>query len=338
MSQPIRLAILGAGATGKAHASGAKEAGGFKLAAVADLIPARLTALASQFSIPQSVADAEKVVIDPNVDAVCICLPTHLHAPVSIAALKAGKHVLIENPPASSLKDTKAIAKAAEKYGKVVLYSAVRRFGAAEQSAKQAIDKAYAGKIYHARATWLRTRGVPRGTGWYDQPEKSGGGAVVDLALPIIDLLLHLLGDAKPQSVYAVSHNRLEKLAVEEAGALLMKFTDGTSAEITCSWALNQPPGQSGTTFRLAGETGAIDLYTPQGPTLYRGFDAKGQSKATPMKQPRVAGHAALLRHFKDCIQSKAAPIVGPAQGVQLMEIAEAIYKSIASGKSVEIR
>jgi predicted dehydrogenase len=272
------------------------------------------------------------------IDAFCICLPTHLHAETAAAALKAGKHVIIETPAASSSKDARTIAKAAEKSGKVLLYSAVRRFGAAEQSARQAIEKGYVGKIYHARATWLRTRGVPRGTGWYDDRAKSGGGAIIDLALPMLDLVMHLIGDAKPQSVYALGHSKLAQLPVEEAGSILMKLQDGTSVEIACSWAINQPPGQSGTTCRLAGEAGAVDVYTPHGPTLYRAFDAKGQAKATPMKQPKLAGHAALLRHFKDCIAGKAAPIAGASQGVLLMEIADAIYKSIASGKSVELK
>ncbi len=336
MSQGIRLAIVGAGATGKAHAAGAQQAGGYKLVAVADLIPDRLAALADAFKIPVATPEAEKVVLDPTIDAVCICLPTHLHAPVAISALKSGKHVVLEMPPAPSSKDAKAIAKAAEKAGRVVMYSCVRRFGAAEQSAKQAIDKGYAGRIYHARATWLRTRGVPRGTGWYADRAQSGGGVIVDLGLPMIDLLMHLMS-AKPRSVFSVAHSALAKLPVEEAASVLIKFDNGASAELSVSWALNQPESQAGTVCRLSGDAGAVDVYTPQGPVMYRGFDEKGQSKSTPMKQPKVTGHVALMRHFKECIAGKATAPVGALDGVALMEIAEAIYKSIESGKAVEV-
>ncbi len=336
MSQGIRLAVVGAGATGKAHAAGAQQAGGFKLVAAADLIPDRLKGLADAFKISQAIPEAEKLVLDPNIDAVCICLPTHLHSAVAISALKSGKHVILEMPPAPSSKEAKLIAKAAEKAGKVIMYSSVRRFGAAEQSAKQAIDKGYAGRIYHARATWLRTRGVPRGTGWYADRAQSGGGAVVDLGLPMIDLLSHLIG-AKPKSVFAAGHSSLAGLPVEEAASALMKFDNGASAELSVSWALNQPESQAGTVCRLSGDAGAVDVYTPQGPVMYRGFDDKGKSKSTPMKQPKVAGHAALMRHFKECIAGKATPPVGALEGVSLMEVAEAIYKSIETGKAVEV-
>lgn len=338
MSQPIRLAILGAGATGRAHAAGAAEAGGFKLVGAADLIPERLSALATPFKIPTTIPEAEKLAIDPNIDAVCVCLPTHLHAPVAVAALKAGKHVLIDLPPAPSSKDARLIAKAAAKAQKTVLYSAVRRFGAAEQSARQAIEKGYAGAIQQARATWLRTRGVPKGTGWYTTPEQSGGGALIDLGTHLVDLLAHLMAPGKIVSVYAIAHKSLHQLRVEESATVLMKLDTGASAEVSVAWAINQPPSQAGTVCRLSGDAGAIDVYTPQGPVLHRAFDEKGTPKSTPMKQPKLAGHGALMRHFKECIQGKATLLVGAEQGVELMSLIEAIYKSIETGKSVEIR
>lgn len=337
MSQAVRLGIIGAGASGRAHATGAQAAGGYKLIGAADLIPDRLKAMGEPpLKIATLVEQAERLATDPTMDAVCICLPTHLHAPVALAALKTKKHVLIELPPGPNSKDAKAIAKAAEKAGRVVLYSSVRRFGAAEQSARQAIEKGYAGKLYHARATFLRTRGVPRGTGWYQDATKSGGGAIVDLATPLVDLLIHFFHPAKPRHGYAVAHATLTKLPVEESASILLRFDDGSSAEIACAWAMNQPPSQAGATLRLFGDAGAIDVYTPRGPILHRGFDDRGQSKASPMKQPKLAGHAAMMRHFRDCIINGAQPLVGPQEGVELMQTIEAIYKSVTTGKAVE--
>lgn len=336
MAQSIRLAVAGVGASGRAHAQAA-AAGGFKLTAVADRIPDRLAAIAGPLNVSVAVDDAEKLIADPNVDAICVCLPTHLHLPIATAALKAGKHVMIELPPAPTAKDAKALAKAAEKAGRVLMYAAVRRFGGAEQSAKQAIEKGHVGPVYHARLTALRTRGVPQGTGWYHEPAQSGGGAVIDLALPLIDLLTHLVGPAKPVSVFALAHYKLAGLPVEESASILMKFDTRASAEISVAWAMNQPPIQAGTVCRLAGESGAVDVYTPQGPTVYRSFDAKGQSKATALKQPKVVGHAAMLRHFRAAIAGEAAASPGPAEGVALMTLAEAIYKSVATGRAVEV-
>ncbi|HEX8323768.1 MAG TPA: Gfo/Idh/MocA family oxidoreductase [Tepidisphaeraceae bacterium] len=336
MAQPIRLAVAGIGASGRAHAQAA-AAGGFKLVGVADPIPDRLATVAGPLNVPLAADDVEQLISDPSVDALCICLPTHLHLPVATAALKAGKHVMIELPPTPTARDAKALARAADKAGRVLLYSAVRRFGGAEQSARQAIEKGHVGPVYHARLTALRTRGVPQGTGWYHDPQKTGGGAVVDLALPLIDLLLYLIAPAVPKTVFAVAHYKLTGLSVEESASLLIKFDNNASAEISCAWAMNQPPSQAGTICRLAGEHGAVDVYTPQGPIVYRAFDAKGQAKATLLKQPKTVGHPALLRHFRSAILGETPPAPGPAEGVALMTLAEAIYKSVATGRAVEV-
>src|SRR5258708_244601 len=78
--------------------------------------------------------------------------------------------------------EVKKLAAAAAKSGKVLLYAAQRRFGGAEQAAVQALAKGYAGDVYHARASWMRTRGVTSGTGgWFTDKSRSGGGAMIDL-------------------------------------------------------------------------------------------------------------------------------------------------------------
>lgn len=333
MSKALRLGILGAGAPGKAVAAAAGAAG-WKLAVVADAIPERRANLTRGTDAVEE-ADALRAACDPTLDAVAICLPTHLHAPAALAALKAGKHVLIELPPAPGVKDARAIAKAAEKAGKVCLYSVVRRFGAAEQSARQAIDKGYTGAIYHARAAWLRTRGVPRGTGWYADPALAGGGALIDLGLPLCDLVLSLAGGAGVRSVFATGHGNTSGIDVEEAGTIVLKLDTGATVELSVSWALNQPPSQAGMTCRIACEQAAIDLYTPSGPMLYRQFDDSGRAKAVTLKQPQTVGHVALLRHFKNCVLGKEQPVSGPADGVRMMTLMEGVYKSLYSGKTV---
>src|SRR5882762_2310683 len=104
MAEAIRIGIIGGGWPGKAHAKGYQSAGGFKLAAVADLVPARRAQMMEEFRIDREYAEAGELIAEADIDAVSICLPNSLHAPVSIAALKAGKHIICEKPPALSLK------------------------------------------------------------------------------------------------------------------------------------------------------------------------------------------------------------------------------------------
>ena len=345
MAQATRVGIAGAGWPGAKHAEGYKAAGGFTVAAVADLIPSRRKALVQQFPGAIELADAHALVEDKTIDVVSICLPNHLHAPVALAALKAGKHVTCETPPTLSASEARKLDAAAAKAGKALLYAAQRRFGGAEQAASQAIEKGYVGDVYHARASWMRTRGVPTGTGWFTDRAKSGGGAMIDLGVQMLDLAWSLLGQPRPLSVYAVLHERLKDAApigrisnVEEAGFALIRFDGGKSLELSASWAINQPPRQQGTACRVYGHKGAVEVYTPQGPLLYRGFGPRGEAKETPLKLPKVVHYAAMMRHLRRCIQAGEKPLVGPAEGATLMAMIDAIYKSAETGRSVEVK
>jgi predicted dehydrogenase len=338
MSSSTRVGIIGGGWPGAAHARGYRAAGGFSVVAVADLIPARRQKLIAELGPVREYVDAMELIADEAIDAVSICLPTHLHLPVAKAALRAGKHVVLETPPGLSAKEAGQIAGAAAKAGKVLLHGFQRRFGPAELAAKQAIDKGYAGEPYHARATWMRTRGIPSGTGWYTDRSKSGGGALLDLGSHMLDIGWHLLGEPEPVSVFAVTHQRLGSAAgVEDAAFALLRFEGGKSLELGTSWAINQAPSQNGTSCRVYGTKGGIEVYTPAGAVLYRQFGEKGEAKETPLKQPRVAGHAALLRHFRDCILGRAQASVGGAKGVAIMRMIEGMYKSEETGKSVAL-
>ena len=344
MSQSTKVGIIGGGWPGQAHARGYLEAGGFAVVAVADLIPDRRAKLAGDSVKAKQYADAKELLADPEVEAVSICLPTHLHVPIALAAFKSKKHVMLETPPGVSVKESKQLAAAAVKSGKVLSYGFQRRFGGAELAAKQAIEKEYAGEVVHARATWMRTRGIPIGTGWYTDRAQSGGGALMDLGSHMLDIGWHLLGQPKPVSVFAVTRQGFKDLSpnpelftVEDSAFALVKFEGGKSLELAVSWAINQAPVQNGTTCRVYGTTGAVEVYTPNGPVLYRGFGSKGDAKATPLKQPKVAGHAAMLRQFRECILGKATPGMGAAEGILLMQMIEALYRSAEMGKSTGV-
>jgi predicted dehydrogenase len=345
MAETVRVGIMGGGWPGQAHAKGYDASGGFKIVAVADLIPARREKLQAEHRIAKVYADAKELIADKDVDAVSVCLPTFLHAPIAVAALKAGKHVICEKPPAMSAKEAKQIEAAARKAGKVVLYAVQRRFGGHEQAAKQAIAKGYAGDVYHARAGWMRTRGIPIGTGWFTDKSRSGGGALIDLGVHALDLAWYLLGQPKPVSAFGATHSRFAELApkgvkfdVDDAAFALLRFEGGKSLELSTSWAMNQPPQQQGSFCRLHGDKGAVDVYTPDGAIIYRSFGPKGESKPTPLKPPKTVLHAALMRHFRECILGKTQPIIGAAEGVQLMSMIDAIYRSSETGRSVDIK
>jgi predicted dehydrogenase len=306
------------------------------------LIPDRRSKLAEGSPKAKLYTDARELLSDGDVEAVSICLPTALHLPIALAALKANKHVIVETPPGLSVRECKQMSSAAAKRGKVLAFAYQRRFGGSELAVKQAIEKGYAGDPLHVRSSLMRTRGIPAGTGWYTDKSQSGGGALLDLGSHMLDIGWHLLGQPRPVSVFAVTRQQFADLSpnpaqytVEDSAFALLRFDGGKSLELAVSWAANQAPAQNGTTCRVYGSTGAIEVYTPAGPVLYRNFGGKGDAKDTPLKQPKIAGHAAMLRQFRDCILGKAAPVFGPVHAVELMRMIEAMYRSAESGKSV---
>ncbi|HET6246150.1 MAG TPA: Gfo/Idh/MocA family oxidoreductase [Tepidisphaeraceae bacterium] len=343
-SQGIRVGIIGAG-WGLRHAEGYKAAGGFTITAVADLIPARRRKLIDLSGGAREYADALDLLKDVQVDAVSVCLPNAMHLPVALAALKAGKHVICDTPPALNASEAKKLTAAANKAGKVLLYGFQRRFGGAEQAARLAIEKGYVGTPGHVRASWMRTRGIPTGTGWYADRAKSGGGAMIDMGVQMLDLAWSLLGQPRPISAFAVFNQRFRGALppevpydVEDAALALLKFEGNKSVELAVSWAINQPPRDNGTKCQVYAEKGAVVVYNPHGPLVYRGFSPAGEAKETPLKTPKVVHYHAMMRHFKECIHGSARPVVGGNESLVLMQMMDAISKSAESGKSVEIR
>jgi predicted dehydrogenase len=349
MAQAIRVGIAGAGWPGKKHAEGYRAAGGFELTAVADLIPARRSQLMAEGGFAREYANYAELLADPGIDAVSICLPNYLHLPAALAALKAKKHVLVETPPFLNGGEARKAHAAATRAKKVLMYAAQRPFGAGALAARQAIDKGYLGEVHHASARWMRTRGIPRGTGWFTRREQSGGGALIDLGLPMLDLAWKLLGQPRPRTVFMIQgraptgafENGENACDVETSAFALLSFENGKSMELAASWAINQPPRHHGTVCRISGDAGAVELDTPDGPVLYRSFGAGGKAKEISLKLPKVAQYHAMMREFKDCIAGKAppsAPSCGGEQAMTLMQIIDAAYKSAQTGKSIEIR
>ena len=345
MAQSIRVGIIGAGWPGRKHAEGYKEAGGFEITAVADLIPSRRKAIVEIFPTAKEFADAIALLGDPQVDAVSLCVPNDLHAPLALAALKAGRHVICETPPTIDAGEAKKLVAAAAKAGKTLLYAAQRRFGGAEQAALQALAKGYAGETYHARAAWMRTRGLPAGTGWFTDKSRSGGGAIIDLGMQMLDLGWTLLGRPKPLTAFGVVHQKFKDLAsqgvkfdVEDAGFALLKFEGGKSLELSASWALNQAPRHNGTTCRIHGDKGTVEVYTPHGPVLLRNFGPKGEAKESALKLPKLVLYPAMMRHFRACILNGETPSPSGDEGLVVMQMIDAIYRSAESGKSAEVR
>lgn len=200
----VNVAMLGAGFMGKAHSNAHRQMPRFfdpgvdtcmKVVCGVDMKEANDAA--QKFGWQEASDNWQEVVNRPDIDVVDICSPGHLHAPMAIAAAKAGKHIICEKPLANTLKEAEQMLAAVQKSGVKHLCGFTYRFNPAVQSMKKMIAKGELGEIFHVRACyqqdWIVDPEFP--LNWRLKKETAGSGALGDIGAHITDLTHFLIGD-----------------------------------------------------------------------------------------------------------------------------------------------
>jgi predicted dehydrogenase len=182
VSKTLRVGVLGAGAIGKIHIDCYKEVPGVEVVAFAEKGDARAKERAKVVGVDRFYGDWKKMLAAKDIDAVDVCTPNYLHAPMTIAGLKAGKHVICEKPIAKNCAEARLMAAAAKKYKRKLMIAQNNRWSPGSQAVKRAVDAGYLGDIYYVRAHCLRRREIP-GWGNFISKEIQGGGPMVDIGV-----------------------------------------------------------------------------------------------------------------------------------------------------------
>lgn len=266
----IRVGIIGVGQIGKQHLENYARIGGVDVIAAADIDEAELAGVAEKFRIPHTYTDFRQLLARDDIDAVDVCLHNNYHAPVTIAALQAGKHVYCEKPIAGSYADGKAMLDAARAYGRKLHIQLSFLYLKETKAAKALIDAGRLGRIFHVRSTGYRRRGRPYvdgyGTPHFTRKETAGGGALFDMGVYRISQLLYLLGNPEVETVTGKTYQEMDiderrrqisRFDVEELGVGFVRFAGGLTMDIIESWAvhLNAFEGSS-----IIGSQGGIRL------------------------------------------------------------------------------
>ncbi|MBA2433024.1 MAG: Gfo/Idh/MocA family oxidoreductase [Chthoniobacterales bacterium] len=344
----INLGVIGTGWPGQQHARVMSAIPEAKLYACADLDEQRRKEFVAEYAPQNTFGDYHEMLADPQVDAAIICLPNFLHFPATLAALEAGKHVLCEKPPTMNAAEMKVLHDEAEKRGLTYFFSRQFRFTPAMRAAKQLIDDGRLGTIYHAQATWVRSRGIPAGIGgWFTEKRRSGGGALIDIGVHALDSAWYLMGTPRPVSVSAQVYRNFAHLVsdpvfdVEDAAFAFIRFENGAVVHLETSWAANltddipqgQYFGRELNNSNVFGTKGSIRLKPL---TFFE--DQQGALTTVPVELPDDADSFELqLRNFVDSVQGRAEPVNNSEQAVELMEMLDAIYASSSLGQEVPI-
>lgn len=352
--EKIRIGVIGTGSIAMEHLRAYQKNPHVEIYALCDLNAELLAKRAAEFGVEHTFTNCEDMLKLPEIDAVSVCTWNSAHAPCSIAALNAGKHVLCEKPMAMNAKEAMAMKEAAERNGKLLMIGFVRRFGNDCDILKDMIDNDQFGEIYYAKATYLRRNGNPGG--WFGDKARSGGGPLIDLGVHVIDLSRYLLGGPKPVSVYGATFRKLGNRPdvkggkaylsarandttvcdVEDLATALIRFDNGAVVSVEASFSLN-----------LKKDVGSIELFgTKAGakidPELEMYSELNGYMTNVTLTNPTALSFDGLfaheIDHYVDCVRL-GLPCRSPAEdGVTLMKILDAIYESAATGHEVIIK
>ncbi|MCX7806961.1 MAG: Gfo/Idh/MocA family oxidoreductase, partial [Planctomycetota bacterium] len=161
---------------------------------------------------------AEDMLAKEHLDAVSIATPNKFHAPLTLAAIAAGCHVLCEKPMAMNAVEAREMLDAAQKAGKRLMINFSYRFNEMSMALKQQVDAGLLGEIYFGRTVWHRRRGLPGFGGWFGQKALSGGGPLIDLGVHRLDLALWLMGYPKPVWVMGSTYQHLGLALAQKQG------------------------------------------------------------------------------------------------------------------------
>jgi predicted dehydrogenase len=280
--------------------------------------------LGDRYGVGRRYRDWQELVADGELDVLSVAVPTFLHAPITVAALDAGIHVLSEKPIARTADEAAGMVEAAHRAGRVLEVAFNHRRRGDIEALKAAIDAGQIGRPYHARAIWLRRAGIPALGSWFTNREMAGGGPLIDIGVHVLDYALHLFGEPRVTAVSAVTHAELgvrgrggataakqqvgSAYEVEDLASLLLRLDGGGSIVIETSWAAYRPAGDEfGIT--LYGTEGGADLrvvdYAPAGElTIFTGDGEETEDVRVNADPGR--GHLAVVETFLEHVRDEA--------------------------------
>jgi len=347
----VKIGIIGAGSISEYHIRAFQKLKDVEVAALCDLNKTRASEMALKYGIKFVYEKAEDMLADNGIDAVTICVWNKLHADLSIQALQQGKHVLCEKPMALNAMEAEKMLKAEEESGKLLMLGLVRRFDAKTEVAKGIVSGGELGNIYYAKAAYLRRDGQPGG--WFSDKSKSGGGALIDIGIHSLDLLLYLIDAGKVDSVSGKvfqfpdmmsgikgvfkyeSSDRSKIHNVEDMVIATITFKNGIILNLEASWA--QHINNETKYMEIYGELGGL-IVDPD-IVLYsnnNGFSAKRTFDIDIDEgDPFQLMFDSEMAHFSDCIINGAECLSPSSEALELMKIIDAIYRSAELGEVV---
>ena len=351
MAQKINLGVIGAGFVGRVHLSKFGDLVGVNLAGVTDTNREQAEAAARTYGVEAVFESVDSLLSTEMIQAVVVAVPNRYHADLAVRALDAGKHVLLEKPMAMNAEEAGNIVKAQKRSGKVLMIGHQMRWQWLSMNVKKQIESGDLGRIYAAKAQMMRKKGVPGWGRWFTRKADSGGGALIDIGVHMLDLSLWLMGNPRPVSVFGKTfaefgpHKRGlgswgtpewdGRFDVEDLASAMITMEDGSILGLDVSWAVHTDSDNKHA-IHIMGTEGGASLYGSHLKYVGQRFGTSFDVEVTP---PETVDDQRILlsQHFIDCILEGKQPISDGMSGLVNNMILDAIYESSESGRLVEL-
>ena len=351
---PLRVGVVGLGFAGETHAKAYQKLPGVEVVAMAGLEAERLNKLTAELGIPNALSNWEELVALDDLDIVSVCTPNFLHEPIAVAALQRGRHVLCEKPLARSSAEAQNMVDAATKAGRVLMTAFNHRQRGDVQTLKRYIDAGSLGRVYHAKASWMRRRGIPGMGSWFTSKNMAGGGPLIDLGVHVLDMALYLLNEPDVLSVNAATYAELgpkgrggrvddtktqvsSAYEVEDMASAFIRLRDGGTLLLEASWATHSSAGDDfGVT--LYGSDGGAEIKVKNynwEDTLRIFTDIADVPAEVRPLVTRGEGHLAVVRHFIEVVRSGDWSAHVGQEGLLRTQVIDACYASATEAREV---
>lgn len=345
---PIGFGIIGCGMISRFHCRAINDVRGAKAVACFDRNPASADKLAAEFGLT-AYHDLNEMLADTAVDAVTIGTPSGAHLEPTLAAAKAGKHVIVEKPLEVTTKRCDRAIAACEEAGVKLAAIFPSRFHDSSVAMRKAIDQGRFGRVTlgDAYVKWFRTQEYYDSGAWRGTWKLDGGGALMNQAIHTVDLLQWLMGPVEEiqAQTATLAHERIE---VEDTAVATLKFASGALGVIEA------------TTAAYPGYLKRIEVHGSRGTAVLEEEDLKTWDFAKPRKSDQTIldamkkkkstgggaadpsaighhGHALQIADFVKAIQKDGTPAVDGHEGRKSVEIILGIYKSAKTGRVVKL-
>ncbi|WPP46957.1 Gfo/Idh/MocA family oxidoreductase [Pseudomonas sp. AN-1] len=343
MTEPLRIALIGAGVMGRQHHQHLKDLPEARLCAVADPAP-QAAAFAAECAVPY-FAEHRRMLEEVRPQAVIVANPNTLHVSTALDCIAAGVPVLLEKPVGVHLDEVRELIAASRNAGVPVLVGHHRRHNPLIVRTRELVEEGSLGRLTTVTALWQ----LQKPDSYFDIPwrREPGAGMLLTNLIHDLDLLRHLCGEVA--EVQALTGNGVRGFANEDSAAVLLRFANGALGTLTgsdavaapWSWELDSgenpvyPRQDDQSCYLLAGTRGALSI-----PQLARWHYAEpGAGWHQPLlcsQESCVPGEALALqlRHFVRVARGEVAPLVSAADAGNTLALLEAIQRAAASGRT----